>query len=98
MRLIGIAACQRNVRPIHGSARCDLPDNLSKADQPAIELWRHPDLLIEQLTDPAAAQPGFPAHVAHGPDVWHVPEHSQRMLHRRVQCEPPIRSSLHCVE
>src|SRR5207247_10026526 len=37
MRLIVIAARQRHIRPIHASARGDLPHYLSKTNQPAIE-------------------------------------------------------------
>src|SRR5437588_13005917 len=94
MRLIVIAAGHRNVRPIYGSASSDLPNHRSETNQSAIELRRYSDLLVEQLAEPTAAEPGLSGNVHHSLDAWRAPEFSQRVLHRSMQHEAVLGISL----
>ena len=59
MRLVEIAAVQRDASPVDGFAAGDLAENLLEAAHAAEEFWRHANVLFEKLDEAAGAEAGF---------------------------------------
>jgi hypothetical protein len=88
MRLIAIPAVDRHIRPAHKSTGSDPLDNVPESDETAIPFRRHPDLLVEQLRQPAAAPSRLVRDVVYRSDMRGPAEGSQGMGNGRVQSEP----------
>src|SRR5262245_50276787 len=89
MRLIGVAARERHIGPIHCLAQADALDHPVKALEPTIQLGRQSDLLAKQLAEAAPAEPRILCHVEHAANVWDVLELTESVsdgrMHERVR-------------
>jgi hypothetical protein len=74
VRLIAEAAGQGHAGPIHRPLRCDLPDDLLKANQTAVSFRCYSDLRRESMAQPPPAPSNLAAHVSHGAYVWSIAE------------------------
>ena len=89
MRLIEIAASERDIGPIHLLRPMDELQHLLKAPDAAEELWRQPDLFVKNLDKASRAEAKLSGHVRDSARVRHAMKLSQSKIHRWVARQVP---------